>query len=198
MNEEIETRGTGFEAFTDDVDPRVPVRGPRWLASALNALDRVLLVVLTLMMTVMLLAAIAQVAARYVLETALVGPEEIARYMMIGGTFLALPVLARRRNHIAVDALAHYIPDAGRVWLERLVLLVELTFLVLFTWYAALVVEELRVGQGFSAGLELPAWIPMLPVALGAGLGLVVTAVLLVQTFVPGGTDTVRAQEVTA
>lgn len=198
MNEEVETRGTGFEALTDDVDPRAPVRGPRWLAAALNVLDRFLLVVLTLMMTVMLLAAIAQVAARYVFETALVGPEEIARYMMIGGTFLALPVLARRRNHIAVDALAHYVPEAGRVWLERLVLLVELTFLVLFTWYASLVVEELRVGQGFSAGLELPAWIPFLPVALGAGLALVVTAVLLVHTFVPGGAEAPRAQEVTA
>lgn len=189
MKEDVETRGTGFDAFTDSGDGRLPIGGPRWLAGSLDVLDRVLNVLLMLMMVTMLGAAIAQVAARYALEASFVGPEEVARYMMIGGTFMALPVLARRRNHIAVDALAHYLPGRTvRAWLERLILTVELAFLALFTWYAVLVVEELRVGRGFSAGLEIPAWIPMVPVALGSGLALVVTLALLVQSFVAGPT----------
>lgn len=187
MNEEIETRGTGFEAFTDGADDRVALAGPAWISRSLDILDRVLRTLLMLMMATMLLAALVQVGARYLLEVSVVGPEEIARYMMIGGTFLALPVLARGRNHIAVDALAHYLPGAAaKRWLERIILLIELIFLALLTWYSVIVVEELRSGGGFSAGLEMPAWIPMLPLVVGAALALLVTGVLLVQSFVAG------------
>ncbi|AXH96666.1 TRAP transporter small permease [Ornithinimicrobium avium] len=163
--------------------------GPRWLSVPLDALDKVLRVLLTVFMAVMLLAALTQVFVRYALPTTLIGPEEIARYMMIGGTFLALPVLARARNHIAVDALAHYLPGGrSRRWLERLILVLEIVFLGLFSWYAGVVVRDAVDTGGFSAGLQIPNWIPMLPLVVGAVLGLVVTAALLAQSFLSGVT----------
>ncbi len=184
----VETRGSGFDAFGDGGHTEVVVAGPRWLAVTLEGLDRVLRVLLTVFMAVMLVAALTQVFVRYAVTTTLIGPEEVARYMMLAGTFLAIPVLAKSRNHIAVDALAHYLPGPrSRLWLERLILLVEIVFLAIFSWYAAIGVHDVYASGGFSAGLQVPSYIPMLPLVLGGVLGLLVTAVLLFQTFYASG-----------
>lgn len=188
----VETSGSGYDAFGAGGHTEVVVAGPRWLTTSLDVVDRALRAILTLFMAVMLIAALAQVFVRYAVTTTLIGPEEIARYMMLGGTFLALPVLAKARNHIAVDALAHYIHGArSRLWLERLILLIEIAFLALFSWYAAVVVGDALSSGGFSAGLQIPNYIPMLPLVVGGALGLLVTLALLVQTFY-GGLASVR------
>lgn len=153
----------------------------RWLDLA----DRVLCWVLIVMMAAMLVASVAQVFTRYVLETTLIGPEEVARYMMTGATFMSIPVLARRRNHIAVDALAHYLPNGiPQVLLARLILLFETVFQALFAYFSFQLASELRASGAFSAGLQIPIAWPVSALFIGTGLGALVTAALLVQTFV--------------
>lgn len=184
MSDEIETRGAGFDAFGEPGAPDIPA-GPGWLVRPVEAMDKVLRLVLTIITVVLLLAALTQVATRYVLQVSFVGPEEIARYLMIAGTFLAIPVLAKSRNHIAVDALRHYLPDGLPVVIvERAILLIEIAFLVVFSYYAGVVVGSQQATGGASTGLHVPTWIPMVPVFLGALLGALVTAVLLLQTFI--------------
>lgn len=153
----------------------------RWL----DVVDRALCWVLTTMMATMLLASVAQVFTRYVLQTTLIGPEEIARYMMTGATFLAIPVLARRRNHIAVDALAHYLPNGTpQVLLTRLVLLFETAFQAVFAYLSFELASSMRASGAFSAGLEIPIAWPVSALFIGTGIGALVTAAMLVQTFV--------------
>lgn len=150
----------------------------------LDRADRVLCVVLAMAMAIMLVASVAQVVTRYVLETTLIGPEEIARYMMTGATFLAIPVLARRRNHIAVDALSHYLPSGvTQVVLARAVLLFETVFLAGFTLFAFRFYTELADSGQFSAGLQIPVAWPVSALFLGTGIGTLMTAAMLVQTF---------------
>lgn len=180
---EVATRGSGFDAFGEYGGSGGP-DGPRWLMRPLEVMDRLLRWILTAITLVLLVSALIQVTTRYVLQTSFVGPEEIARYLMIAGTFLAIPVLAKSRNHIAVDALRHYLPGRLSVLIvERAILLIEIVFLFVFSYYAGRVVSDLQAAGGASTGLQVPTWIPMAPVLVGALLGAIVTAGLLVQSF---------------
>ena len=162
---------------------RPPQRGYS-IDRALNIADRALCWILIAGMATMLVASVIQVASRYVFGATVVGPEEIARYMMTGGTFLAIPVLARRRNHIAVDAVAHFLPvGLARIWLHRAILMVETFFLGLLSYYAFGVVVTVHESGQFSAGLQLPASWPLSMVFIGSALGTLVTLGLLVHSI---------------
>lgn len=166
----------------------------RRLDVALGIMDRVFSWLLILAMATMLISSVIQVGARYALEVTVIGPDEIARYMMVGSTFLAIPVLARRRNHIAVDAITHFLPvGVGRVWLQRFLLVVEAAFLVAFAYFAYDVLIGVYESGQFSAGLQIPAFYPFSTVVIGAALGGLVTVLLLVQTWLSpdptGGID---------
>ena len=145
----------------------------------------VLKVLLTVMFTGVVVAAIVQVFARYVLQTSVAGSEEVARYLMVACTFLAIPVLARSRNQIAVDALAHYLPKGmTQVWLARLILLVELTFLVIFSYYTISFVQELAGTGQASVSLQIPLFWVVFTMAAGAVLGIFTTLLLIIDTFI--------------
>lgn len=156
----------------------------RMLSAALDKADAALCAVLTIAMAVMLGAALVQVGARYLTTLTVIGPEEIARYMMVGSTFLAIPVLGRRRNHIAVDALAHYLPGRTRkVWLQRLILALELGFLAVFavlSW--EMFSTSLASGQR-SIGLDVPLAWPLATVLVGSAIGALVTLGMFVDSF---------------
>lgn len=171
-----------------------PRDAKRGLDRALNVMDRVLCWVLTAAMAVMLIASVIQVGARYVLEITVIGPDEIARYMMVGSTFIAIPVLAKRRNHIAVDAIAHFLPAGiARIWLQRFLTLVEGAFLFAFAFFAWEVLVGVYESGQFSAGLRIPAFYPVSTVSIGAALGGLVMVMLFIQTWLSpdpsGGID---------
>lgn len=154
------------------------------LDRSLKVADRLLCWVLVAMMATMLLASVAQVFTRYILETTLIGPEEVARYMMTGATFLAIPVLARRRNHIAVDALAHFLPRGmPQSLLSRGLLLFETLFLAVFAFFAYELLVSVHESGQFSAGLEIPVAWPISALFIGSALGTLMTAGMFVLTF---------------
>jgi TRAP-type C4-dicarboxylate transport system permease small subunit len=159
-------------------------RSARRVRTAAKAFQRTVEGLLAMAMTVMLVAGVTQVVARYLLELSLVWPEETARYMMTGGTFLAIPVLTLSRGQIAVDAVMHYIrSEATRALAHRAVLLVELLvigFLTNLAWTNA--VDAHSSGQS-SAGMGIPLAWPLGVVALGCALGALATLCLLVLSF---------------
>lgn len=158
----------------------------RRLTVSLDRVDSALCVVLVIALAAMLAAALVQVGARYLTTATVIGPEEIARYMMVGSTFLAIPVLARRRNHIAVDALAHLMPGpAAKRWLNRLLLALELSFLVILTKLAWDTFRTSWDSGQASIGLGVPLAWPLLTVFVGALIGAFVTLGLLVESFLP-------------
>lgn len=167
------------------------------LAAILRKLDTLLCLLLALAMAVMLMAALVQVAARYVTHMTVIGPEEIARYMMLGSTFLAIPVLGYRRNHIAVDALAHVLPTAtSKLWLHRLILALELAFLLVFAVLSWQMVSTSFAHDQKSIGLDVPLAWPLSTVAIGAFLGVLVTAAMLVDALSPNPVEPVIDHEI--
>lgn len=156
----------------------------RMLSAALDRVDAALCVVLTIAMAVMLGAALVQVGARYLTTLTVIGPEEIARYMMVGSTFLAIPVLGRRRHHIAVDALAHFLPgQTSKAWLHRLILTLDLAFLSVFAVLAWEMFSTSLASSQRSIGLDVPLAWPLSTVLIGATLGALVTLAMLVNSF---------------
>ena len=163
----------------------IPSSRGRAYQTVLGYADIFLRVLLTVLFTVVLVAALVQVLTRYVFQVSVIGPEEIARYLMVACTFLAIPVLARTRNQIAVDALAHFLPKGvTQLWLARLVLLVELTFLAVFAYYTWEFTNELVVSRQASVGLQVPLWWVTFTMVLGPVLGGGMTLMLLIDTFV--------------
>jgi TRAP-type C4-dicarboxylate transport system permease small subunit len=155
-----------------------------------SAADRALRVLLIVMFSAVLIAALVQVAARYAFQVTVIGPEEVARYLMIACTFIAIPVLARSRNQIAVDALAHFLPKGvAQLRLARAILLVECLFLAVFGYYSWVFTSGLMSTGQATVGLEIPLYLPALTMVIGAVLGLAVTVLLLTRTFTPAGRE---------
>lgn len=145
--------------------------------------DRLLKVVLATAFGVILVATLVQVIGRG-LGMTIIGTDEVARYLMIATTFLAIPLLVRGRLMIAVDALAHFLPDGTtQVWLQRAIYAVEAFFYLAFTNYAALTLSSFQSTGQASAELSIPLAWPVLTMVVGTALGLVYSLLLLVRTF---------------
>lgn len=90
------------------VGPLGPLRRAEgWL---LRLLDGALIVALCGMIAVVS----AQVLSRYVLGTALIWSEEVARHLFISLVFLGSAVLARHRSHLAVTVFVDLLPERLR------------------------------------------------------------------------------------
>ncbi|MCE7029461.1 TRAP transporter small permease [Jiella avicenniae] len=74
-------------------------------------LERLLSAVLIVIFTVMVLAIIWQVFARYVLLSPTVWSEELARYSMVWTTMLGSALVLRRSEHVAVTVFVDILPQ---------------------------------------------------------------------------------------
>lgn len=165
------------------------------LRAVSGGVERVLLILLGAFMGGLLVAGTAQVVARYLLEISIVWPEETARYLMVTGTFLAVPVLTLRRRHIAVDALMYYLRSAvARRMLHRLLVVIECVFLGVVTWLAWTPLVDARESGQVSAGMQVPVWWPMAVVFVGLLLGFVLSLVRVAIAFLDR-TDTWQPPE---
>lgn len=155
------------------------------LDRSIEVLNNTLKVILTVAFATILIVTLVQVAARNGLMGGFTGAEEVARFLMVGTTFLAIPILVNQRLNIAVDALAHYLPRGViQVWLQRVIYLVEAAFFAIFAYYAwtSVFAGYQRTGQA-SPELGVPLTWPTLVMVLGAALGAIVTVAHLARTF---------------
>lgn len=75
-----------------------------------------------------------QFFTRYVLNNSLGWTEEIARYLLIGVTFIGAISAVRRESHIAVELVYRWLPRPLRYALQITVDLVSLVFFTSMTW----------------------------------------------------------------
>lgn len=75
-----------------------------------------------------------QFFTRYVLNNSLGWTEEIARYLLIGVTFIGAVMAVRKESHIAVELLYRYLPRKVRVALQIFVDVVALVFYASMSW----------------------------------------------------------------
>jgi TRAP-type C4-dicarboxylate transport system permease small subunit len=105
--------------------------------SDLNAWDSIVFVVFWVLFAVVFL----QLFARYVLNDSPGWTEEIARYLLIGVTFIGSVTAMRKGTHIAVEALFKYLSPPRR---HQLLLVIDL-IVVLFCIFLAVTAAQLSL-----------------------------------------------------
>jgi TRAP-type C4-dicarboxylate transport system permease small subunit len=121
-----------------------------------------------------------QVVCRYVLDSSLSWSEEFSRYAFIWTIFLGAGSVARRGQHMAVDALRNVLPGRPRRLLEIGVAAGGNVFFAVFGYTAVLLTEN-AMGQ-ISTALEIPIAV----VYASAPLGVVLTLLHLANGILQG------------
>ena len=86
-----------------------------------------------------------QFFTRYVLNNSLAWTEEIARYGLMWLAFIGGAVVTRRRSHIAVELLAHVLPQGRlRIALQISIEIVKLGFLGLLAYFSVTIIERMH------------------------------------------------------
>ncbi len=93
---------------------------------------------------------------------------EIAGFLLIAASFLALAGTLRHAAHIRVSLLLSFAPQGLRRWMETLVLTFALALILFFTWNSILLVIDSWKFNEVSFGIiAIPLWIPQTTMAAG-------------------------------
>lgn len=112
----------------------------------------------------------SNVVARYVFDTAVLGAEELVRYMIVWLVFVGGSVAARKGIHIGIDAFLKLAGKRVRRVISIVVLVICIGFCAALAYYGAhLVADTYQYGQRSSA-LRLPFWIAQAAIPVGAAL----------------------------
>lgn len=147
------------------------------LEKAVDQLNRSVLAVSVLLLSVMVAIVALNVVSRYVCRVSLTWSAELARYCMVWSTMLAASVLAGRGQHLAVDLFARSLSDRMKRCRQRLVALLNMTFFAVM--FISGIVLVARTSGQVASSME---WLPMnlvyavIPVSallmfVGAGMG---------------------------
>jgi TRAP-type C4-dicarboxylate transport system permease small subunit len=102
----------------------------------------------------LLFAVVAlQFWTRYVLNDSIGWTEEIARYLLIGVTFVGSVTAMRKGTHIAVEVLLVYLPPGLKHWVLVAVDALVAIFCGAMTWYAY---ELGALAPGYMVSVDIP------------------------------------------
>lgn len=93
------------------------------------------------------LIVFAQFITRYVLNDSLSWTEEIARYFLMLLTFVGAVTVTRKRTHIAVELLDHYVPEVVGRLLRFTVDVLTVGFIALLAWFSVTMVERMYIQR---------------------------------------------------
>jgi TRAP-type C4-dicarboxylate transport system permease small subunit len=155
----------------DDVQRDVEVLFEEWEAqqsrvdlSDLRWEDSVVFVIFWALFAVVFL----QFYTRYVLNDSIGWTEEIARYLLIGVTFVGSIMAMRKGSHIAVEALLVFAPREVKHWILVVVDFVVAVFCGAMAWYGF---ELGNKAPGYMVSVDIPkAWMYWAVAAALAGM----------------------------
>lgn len=151
---------------------------------------------------VMTVSIMINVFYRYVLNTPLAWPPELARFMMVAVTLLASSLAMRTGAHVGVSILVLRLPIRLQAWLFSLNSLLILGFLLILLWYGF----ELAFAEGprqTAPSLGVSMMFAFIPLPLGAALMIVHLAEITAEAWQRAGRgvspfEAVYQDEVTA
>jgi TRAP-type C4-dicarboxylate transport system permease small subunit len=141
--------------------------GVRWVSFVLLAL--------------LIVTPLAQIVMRGVFNVPMAGAEELARYFLISLTFIAAAYVTREGGQIRMEEIQAMLPPRPR-WIVQLV--IELAGIAMFATF--LVAGVVTIGDNLNnqtATLEMPFWLFMGPLVVGALLLVVETGAMFVHTL---------------
>lgn len=148
---------------------------------ALVACNRWLLILLLLAMACIVFA---NVVLRYTTGDSIVWAEEVARHLMIWGTFLGAGLVLRFGGHVAIDNLHHVVGERGACALRGFIVVALGVFFLAMAWFSVQYVWATRFQT--TPATDIPfAWIYA---AMPAGfLLLFVHLLFMARGYVLGG-----------
>ena len=109
-----------------------------------------------------------QFYTRYVLNSSIGWTEEIARYLLIGVTFVGSIMAMRKGSHIAVEALLVFVPREWKHWTLVMVDFLVAVFCGAMAWYGF---ELGNKAPGYMVSVDIPkAWMYWAVAAALAGM----------------------------
>ena len=124
---------------------------------------------------------LAQIVMRGVFNVPMSGAEELARYFLISLTFIAAAYVTREGGQIRMEEVQAMLPPRPR-WILQLV--IELAGLAMFG--TLLVAGAITIRNNLNnqtATLEMPFWLFMGPLVVGAFLLVVETGAMFLHTL---------------
>ena len=153
-----------------------------WLNRLVDVIENTLVSGLILVAT---LVAIAQVIARYVFNNSLYWSEEVVLYAFITMSFLTMGMGVRYASHISVEAIYAFVPEKMVRPLQIGAACLGLIFAGVVLWYGSkLVINTSRMGQ-LSPALRIPVGYIYMVIPFSAGL-MIARYLLVLQELVFG------------
>ncbi len=118
-----------------------------------------------------------QVVMRGVFDVPLIGAEELARYLLIVVTFIAVPLAAAEGGHIRMEEFQIRLPEKTRHIVRVVIAASGVAAFSVAT--AAAVVTLLNNLENTTPTLSIPFYIFVLPVVVGAGAFAVESVIML-------------------
>ena len=105
------------------------------------------------------IAYVAEVVFRYGLNNPLNWSGDIGSYMLSACVFMAIPLISRRRGHIAVTVVLDLLPDATRLKVNRALDLVVAAVLLVVAYFVLQVcIRHFQQGVLTTMANQIPRW----------------------------------------
>jgi TRAP-type C4-dicarboxylate transport system permease small subunit len=151
------------QACDPEQSPASAMRVLESLSRGCNTVSKLLLVVMSTVMTVVILL---QVFLRYVMKASLPWSEELARYLMVWIGLMGASLATHEGRHVGVTLLVDRTRGAVRNSLMGIALLGVLWFLWLMTSEGVRLVQNIWLQR--SPAMNIPMVIPYAAIPLGA------------------------------
>lgn len=131
--------------------------------------------IISMLLVLMLVGAsfiiFINVILRYIFKSGLNGAFELVTLLIVTITFLGASLLIVDNEHLTMDAAVTILPDFWKRVFEIVVCLIGIVFSTVLLIYAIKVMDTLATGV--TPVLQLPSYIPFLPIAIGSFLTII-------------------------
>ncbi|MDK2821873.1 MAG: TRAP-type transport system small permease protein [Clostridia bacterium] len=160
-----------------------------------NFIDNITQKFIVFLLLTMTSVVLLQVFRRYVLNSALLWPEEVSRYLQIWLTFCGSAVALRKGEHVGVEAIIRLVPERIQLLIRVLFKIFVAIFLIVFIKFSWVVAFKNMRSTSMALGISL-FWVRVaLPVGgilmLIAQLGNIFNDFLRIRGIDNLGTDVV-------
>jgi TRAP-type C4-dicarboxylate transport system permease small subunit len=125
-------------------------------------------IVCAFVLTVLVVSISTAVLFRYVFNSPLAWPDELARYTLVWLTFIGAPLATKSHSHIVVDFAGLFLPERPRLLVALAVHTIVIVFLAVFFVYGLLLVQRMWVAV--SPALSIRVGYVYLCIPLGTAL----------------------------
>jgi TRAP-type C4-dicarboxylate transport system permease small subunit len=151
------------------------------------AYQQLLRVITAVLVAALLLAGLAQVFFRYIVQSSLFWTEELSRYLLIWTVFFGAALALENGSHIAVELVIDHFPPRARTFIGRFNLILVIAFCVILItqgWELAS-----RSMNDRSLTLPISVGVVYLAMPIGGVLMLISALRLLLSGATKAGTD---------